>query len=223
MIRLEVLVEGPSDAPAVKEVLQRKFGLIEDIHFRIHPHKGKGKLPTNPLSKPDLKHRGLLDQLPAKLIGYGKSLQDGFVLVVVDADNISPKQIVADLKRMLDRLPTSPNVLFCIAVEETESWFIADIEAIARAYPKGFNKHLLKNIEPDAVIGAWEKLALALGADPKKVSGLTKYEWAARIAPHLNLDAPKSPSFGSLIADLYVFSELVVSAPLGQEFGAQQE
>lgn len=223
MIRLEVLVEGASDAPAIKEVLQRKFGLLEDIHFRIHPHRGKGKLPANPLSKPDLKNRGLLHQLPAKLIGYGKSLQNGFVLVVVDADDVSPTQIVADLKTMLDRLPTKPTVLFCVAVEETESWFIADIDAIARAYPKGLKKHLLKNIEPDAVIGAWEKLALALGVDPKKVSGLTKYEWATRISPHLNLDAPKSPSFGRLIDDLKVFSELVVSAPIGQEFGAQQE
>ncbi len=215
MIRLEVLVEGASDAPAVKEVLQRKFGLVEDIHFRIHPHRGKGNLPANPLSKPDLKHRGLLDQLPAKLIGYSKSLQDGFVLVVVDADDTSPTQIVADLKRMLDRLPTSPNVLFCIAVEETESWFIADIEAIARAYPKGLKKHILRNIEPDTVVGAWEKLALALGVDPKKVSGSTKYEWATRISPHLNLDAPKSPSFGRLIADLAIFSEMDASAHLG--------
>ena len=223
MIRLEVLVEGASDAPAIKEVLQRKFGLVEDVHFRIHPHRGKGKLPANPLSKPDLKHRGLLDQLPAKLIGYGKSLQEGFVLVVVDADDNSPKQIVADLERMLSKLPTKPNVLFCLAIEETESWFIADIEALARAYPKGLKKQLLKNIEPDAIVGAWEKLALALGLDPKKVSGLTKYEWATRISPHLNLDAPKSPSFSKLIADLNMFSELVVSAPLGQEFGASPE
>ena len=223
MIRLEVLVEGASDAPAIKEVLQRKLGLAENIHFRIHPHRGKGKLPANPLSKPDLKHRGLLDQLPAKLIGYGKSLRDGFVVVVVDADDNSPKQIVADLERMLSQLPTKPNVLFCLAIEETESWFIADIEALARAYPKGLKKQLLKYIEPDAIVGAWEKLALALGLDPKKVSGLTKYEWATRISPHLNLDAPKSPSFCKLIADLDMFSELVVSAPLGQEFGASPE
>ena len=220
MIRLEVLVEGSSDAPAIKEVLQRKLGLVENVHFRIHPHKGKGKLPVNPLSKPDLKHRGLLDQLPAKLIGYGKSLQNGFVVVVVDADNSSPKQIVADLERMLSQLPTKPNVLFCLAIEETESWFIADIEAVGRAYPRGLKKQILKNIEPDAVVGAWEKLASALGLDPKKVSGSTKYEWAIRIAPHLNLDVP---SFSKLISDLNMFSELMVSAPIGQEFGASSE
>ena len=223
MIRLEVLVEGASDAPAIKEVLQRKLGLVENIHFRIHPHRGKGKLPAKPLSRPDLKHRGLLDQLPAKLIGYARSLPSGFVVVVLDADDNPPKQIVADLERMLNQLPAKPNVIFCLAVEETESWFIADIEAVGRAYPKGLKKRILKNIEPDAIVGAWEKLASALGLDPKTVSGSTKYEWAIRIAPHLNLDVPKSPSFSKLIADLNIFSELIVSAPLGQEFGAPSE
>ena len=223
MIRLEVLVEGSSDAPAIKEVLQRKLGLAENVHFRIHPHRGRGKLPVNPLTKPDLKHRGLLDQLPAKLIGYARSLPSCFVVVVVDSDDSPPKQVVADLERMLNQLPAKPNVIFCLAVEETESWFIADIEAVGRAYPKGLKKRLLKNIEPDAIVGAWEKLALALGVDPKTVSGSTKYEWAIRIAPHLDLNAPKSPSFSKLIADLNMFSELVVSAPLGQEFGASPE
>lgn len=227
MILLEVLVEGKSDAPAIKEALQRKFGLVEDVHFRVHAHKGKGKLPVKLLSKPDPKHRGLLDQLPAKLIGYGKSLLDGLVLVVVDADDTPPVQLAADLKSMLAQLPIKPRVLFCLAVEETESWFIADIAALQLAYPKGLKKQILRNIEPDAVVGAWEKLAAALSIDPKKVSGADKHEWAVRIAPHLYLDPPKSPSFNKLIIDLSIelskFPEMVVSAPLGQEFGARSE
>jgi Domain of unknown function (DUF4276) len=190
MIWIEVLVEGASDSPTVKEVLERKFQLIEGKHFRIHPHKGKGKLPANPLSKPDLKHQGLLDQLPAKLRGFGKSLSaDSVVLVVVDVD----KQPCKDL------LPVKPNVLFRLAIEETESWFIADINAIQKAYPGRLKKNILKNIQPDQVIGAWEKLALALGLDPKMVAGATKFEWAKKIAPHLDLDNPNSPSFRKLI------------------------
>ena len=227
MILLEVLVEGKSDAPANKEALQRKFGLVENVHFRVHAHKGKGKLPAKLLNKPDPKHRGLLDQLPAKLLGYGKSLQHGLVLVVVDADDTPPGQLVTDLKSMLAQLPIKPRVLFCLAIKETESWFIADIAAIQLAYPKGLKKQILKNIEPDAVVGAWEKLAAALSIDPKKVSGTDKFEWAVRISPHLDLDPPKSPSFSKLITDLNIelnkFPEMIVSAPLGQEFGAEPE
>ena len=225
MILLEVLVEGKSDGPAIKEALQRKFGLVENVHFRVHAHKGKGKIPAKLLNKPDPKHRGLLDQLPAKLLGYAKSHQDGLVLVVVDADDAAPGQLVADLEIMLAQLPTKPRVLFCLAVEETESWFIADLAALQLAYPKGLKKQILKNIEPDAVVGAWEKLAAALSIDPKKVSGADKLEWAVRISPHLHLDPPKSPSFSKLITNLDIelnkFPEMIVSAPLGQEFGAR--
>ena len=67
MTFFEILLEGSSDVPIVKEILTRRFNLKEDIDFRIHPHKGKGRLPQNPLAKADLSQRGLLDQLSAGL------------------------------------------------------------------------------------------------------------------------------------------------------------
>ena len=200
MTWLEVLVEGASDAPTVKEVLVRKFQLVDGEHFRIHPHKGKGTLPANPLSRPDPKHQGLLDQLPAKLRGFGKSLPaNATVLVVIDVDNQPYKELMDALNCMLAAIPIKPNVLFRLAIEETESWFIADIEALQKAYPGKVRRNVLINIQPDAIIGASEKLAEALGINPKLVAGPTKFQWAMKIAPHLNLDSPKSPSFQNLI------------------------
>ena len=109
MIWLEVLLEGVSDVPAVKEVLERKFALRDGEHFRIHPHKGKGKLPKNFLSKPDPKHQGLLDQLPAKLRGFGKSLPDyAVVLVVIDVDKEPCRDVLKQLNSMLDALVCKP-------------------------------------------------------------------------------------------------------------------
>ena len=52
MIRLEVLVEGVSDEPAVREVLVRKFNQVEGVNFRIHAHRGRGTLPSNPMRLP---------------------------------------------------------------------------------------------------------------------------------------------------------------------------
>jgi Domain of unknown function (DUF4276) len=200
MIWLEVLVEGASDTPTIKEVLERKFQLIDGTHFRIHPHKGKGKLPANPLARPDLKHQGLLDQLPAKLRGFGKSLgENSVVLVVVDVDKQPSDQLLSELNAMLIALPVKPRVLFRLAVEETESWFIADINALKLAYPSVLSKKFLNGIAPDQIIGAWEKLAQALRINPKMVSGSTKVEWAKKIAPHLDLENPNSPSFRYLI------------------------
>lgn len=200
MTWLEVLVEGASDLPTVKEVLERKFHLVDGRHFRIHPHKGKGKLPKNPLSKPDIKHQGLLDQLPAKLRGFGKSLpQEALVLVLVDLDKQSAQGLLRDLEVMLAALPVKPKVMFRLAIEETESWFIADLKALQMTFPGQVKKHVLKNIKPDAIVGAAQKLAEALGLNPLMISGPTKFHWAKKIAPHLDLDNPASPSFRSLI------------------------
>lgn len=200
MIWIEVLVEGASDLPTVKEVLERKFKLVEGEHFRMHAHRGKGQLPDNPVKKPDPKHQGLLDQLPAKLRGYGRSLEPhSIVLVVIDTDTQDCKQLLAQLNAMLLAVPIKPRVMFRLAIEETESWFIADIDALQRAYPRGVKTSVLKNIQPDAVVGAWEKLAESLGVDRKMVAGPTKFQWAQKIAPCLDLEQPKSPSLKKLI------------------------
>jgi Domain of unknown function (DUF4276) len=191
---IEVLVEGASDVPAIKEVLTRKFSLTEGQHFRIHPHKGRGNLPQNVLKNPELQNRSLLYQLPAKLRGFGTwfSKQD-WVLVVVDADDTPCNELLNDLNRMLTNIPKLPRVLFRIAIEETESWFIADLAAVRKAYPNS-NLAALRRISPDAVCGAWEKLSESIQA-----TGKDKTAWAEMISPHLDLDTPPSPSLRKLI------------------------
>jgi len=199
MTWFEVLVEGWSDVPAVKEVLERKFGLQEELHFRIHPHRGRGHLPNDVLAKPDPMRRELLHQLPAKLRGYGKSLgPDCVVLVVVDVDDTPCTELLADLNNMLEQLPVRPKrVLFRLAIEETESWFIADSAAVQKAFPKA-KLGGLRKLPPDAILGAAERLAEALGV--ANFSGVDKRRWAEQICPYLNLDDPASPSLGKLIA-----------------------
>ena len=196
---LEILLEGASDVPAVREILSRRFNLTEGEHFRIHPHRGKGSLPANLFARPDIKHRGLLDQLPAKLRGYA-SLPDGYcVIVLVDSDRTDCHELKDALNQMLtalDRRP--PCVLFRIAVEETESWFVADVEAVRKAFPKAKHQRIA-GIQPDSVIGAWERLAEALGRQPRDCDGSDKWHWAEKIAPHLDLEAPKSPSLSAFV------------------------
>ena len=110
---------------------------------------------------------------------------------------------------MLSRLPKRPrNVLFRLAVEETESWFIADLDAVVAAYPKA-NLRKLRKLLPDAICGAWEQLAQALGIDPAQVTGATKVVWAERIAPHLNLAEPGSPSLRKPIEGVDRFSRSI--------------
>lgn len=206
---IEVLLEGASDRAVLDALLTRHFGLEEGVHFRLHPHKGKGKLPNNPLAAPAIHHRGLLDQLPAKLRGWGKALpSSSLVLVVIDVDEDSPQELLANLETMLNALPSKPSkVMFRLAIEETESWFLADLNAVKSAFPRAAIQPL-KTIAPDSIVGAWEKLAVALGYDIKNVTGSDKYGWAQAIAPHMNFSSPSSPSLREMITglDTYVTS-----------------
>ena len=196
---IEVLTEGVSDVPVVEELLTRHFGLRKNEHFRIHPHQGRGRLPTNFLAMPDPKHRGLLDQLPAKLRGLAWLPEHALVLVIIDVDGDDCQQLLAQLLKMLAQLPRRPfRVLFRLAIEETESWFLADLQALSKGFPQAKIRKI-QGIEPDAVIGAWEFLADALGVDVKTVTGADKLVWANTIAPHLNFAMPFSPSLGKLV------------------------
>lgn len=202
MTFFHVLTEGAADVPVVREVLTRRFGLSEDSDFRIHPHKGRGQLRNDLLSPPDPRHQGLLDQLPAKLKGWSNLGADHCIVVLLDADDDPCRELLAELKAMLARLLKRPgNVLFRLAIEETESWFIADLPALEAAYGRKIKLNGLRRLEPDAIVGAWERLAEALGHNLEKqtFSGPDKYRWAESIAPHLNLDNPPSPSLGKLI------------------------
>jgi len=196
---IEVLTEGASDVPVAEELLKRHFGLLRDENFRIHPHQGRGRLPVNFLTAPDPKRRGLLDQLPAKLRGMAWLPESALVLVLVDADDDDPQQLLAQLQSMLEQLPRRPaRVLFRLAVEETESWFLADPQAIRCGFPHA-RVRKIRSIAPDAIVGAWERLAEVLGADVRFVTGTDKLAWAKAIAPHMDFEQTTSPSLRDLV------------------------
>jgi hypothetical protein len=190
----EVLVEGTSDIPAVEEIFTRRFNLRKGRDFKIIPHQGKGELPSSAYTLPNPRDRTLLHQLPAKLRGYSHLTEEYCIVVLVDADDddcIQLKTRLIDLHAQLFNQP--PCILFRIAVEEMESWFIADSHAIKLAYPHAKTQRM-ERTEPDQICGAWELLADAIGKKPGECSRNEKTEWAKAIAPHLDLDNPKSTS-----------------------------
>ena len=215
---LEVLCEGSSDAPAVREVLTRRFALVENEGFRIHAHRGKGKLPASDrsLHEPDPNRQGLLDQLPVKLRNMGKQSVGGYqvaVVVLVDADKDDCKILKQSLVDLYESLPTKPaHCLFRIAVEEIESWFLADHAAIKSAFPSANLAHI-KKIDPDQVCDAWEQLAHCIGIEPATCGGGEKSNWARAIAPHLKLDKPKSPSLRVFISGVERILSTTPTAP----------
>ncbi len=199
---LRVLVEGTSDVPVVREALVRGLGRVQGTDFQVFWHKGKGQLPANPIGPPAARDETLLGQLAAKLRAFGRNDPGSPVVVMLDADRDNCLTLKNSLITMLGHLPHRPrDVIFRIAVEEMESWFIADTAAVQKAYPT-VNLGILTAIAPDAVVGAWEQLAQALGLNPDLCTGADKEDWAKTISPHLELAHPHSPSFATFIKAL---------------------
>ena len=195
-MRLHFLVEGPSEEAFLRQWLPRFIGAHT---FNIIVHQGKGKLPDDFKAKPDKWKRGLLDLLPATLRAYGKSLNSDTdrVVVLVDLDDQDCKQLLKRFNRLQKSLNPSPEVVFRIAIEETEAFLLGDSRAIKQAYPKA-KISLLKHHKYDSICGTWELLQTVI----READYEDKVEWAERIGEHLGViwngkKSNKSPSFCS--------------------------
>lgn len=211
MTFLQVLVEGASDEPVVREALSRGLSLQEGHDYRIHAHGGRGVVPQHPHRKPSPRNRTLLAQLPAKLRAFGRESSAAYpvsVLVLVDADDDDCRELKRSILDLIDKLDRPlPRVLVRIAVEETESWFLAQPDAVRRAYPRA-NLAQIRRIEPDSICSAAERLAEALGLDPTELTGEQKVAIAEAIAPHLDIADQRSPSFRALVDGLRRIAEI---------------
>ncbi len=85
-------------------------------------------------------------------------------------------------------------MLFRIAIEETEAFYLGDPQAIKKAFPQA-NLRKLRNYVQDSVCGTWEVFREVVRAQSED-----KVRWAERMACHLGIEwrgrgANPSPSF----------------------------
>lgn len=176
--------------------------------FRVIAYKGLGRVPKNLTAAPDASNRQLLVNLPKLLRGYGETYAGypedypAAVIVVCDLDDKCLKAFLRQLYEILNECNPKPLARFCIAIEEGEAWLLGDIPAIKSAYPKAKDK-MLKAYENDSVCGTWECLANAVypGGEEALAKkgwqgvGREKSIWAEKIAPRMDVESNKSPSF----------------------------
>jgi hypothetical protein len=209
-MRLHILVEGPAEEALLRSWLPRFLPPGHD--FRLIPHRGKGRLSRDPHQVPDFRRQGLLDQLPAKLRAYGRVLdpRTDRLLVLVDADSDDCRELKGRLLEALASCDPQPYVLFRLAIEETEAFYLGDPGSIRKAFPSA-KLGKIKNYVPDSVCGAWELFGEVIAA-----AGEDKVSWAESMAPHLGTawkgnGANRSPSFQQLCQGLLRLS----GEPLG--------
>ena len=191
-MRLEILVEELSAEAALRALLPKIVGA--EVGFEIRVFRGKADL---------------LDKLPRRLAGYAGWIHeaDTRIVVLLDRDDNDCAVLKQRLEQMASAaglptraMATSPEqVLFLprIAVEELEAWFLGDVPALRKVFPRvpGSLAQRVPFRDPDAVTNTWEALERLLRRHGYQTTGLRKVETATAIAPHMDVEANRSVSF----------------------------
>jgi hypothetical protein len=189
--RLIALVEDESAEAALNLILPR---LLPQSDVQIIRFQGKQDLLQNLLAR----LRGLKSWLP----------ENWLLLVLVDRDRDDCKNLKQQLETIAKqaglvsksavRRGSRFQVVNRIVIEELESWFFGDWEAVHFAYPKVPSTIPAKQKfrDPDAVVGGtWEALERIFRRAGYFESGLRKIELARSVAPHMEPTRNKSRSF----------------------------
>ncbi len=208
---IEALVEDRSGGLIIAGLLEKALlpfkdkNTVKSWQLSIRPHRGVGSLPRDLNKRPEPLTSNLLGLLPAKLRAYRK-LEPGegadVILVVLDSDEKDSRKLFNSIRFAARSIAPKKSVIIGLAVEELEAWLLGDREAILKAYPKA-NRKVLEAYEQDSICGTWEVLARSIMGDKAQelietgypAVGMYKAEWAAKIAPHLDPEANRSPSF----------------------------
>ncbi len=192
---IHVLVEGPSER-AFLEPWSKRF--LKGALLKVHPHQGKGKLPSDLEATPNPKQRGLLDQLPAKLRAFASSANQLVVLVLVDADADDCVALKESIVEAVKTCAPKLRVVVRIAVEETEAFYLGDLAGLRLGFP-GFDAKQAARYVPDSICDTWEFFGRVVGD-----GGENKVGWAETMGPVLTTTPSKSrsPSFRALCVGL---------------------
>ena len=184
------LVEEPSMEAFLRTLLPRL--LREACTHQIHAFQGK---------------RDLKWKLKARLRGYARWLPDDWrIFVLVDRDRDDCRVLKNELEETarLSGLRTISRsradrwqVANRIVIEELESWYFGDWEAVRRAYPR-VSPNVPKREgyrDPDGVRDTWEAFERVLQRHGYFSNGLRKTEAARAVAKHVDPAANRSASF----------------------------
>lgn len=205
-MHFEILVEDRSGKESLDILTPKIVGRPHS--FRVIAYKGLGRVPKNLTAAPGAGNRLLLNNLYKALSVHGRvharypEDYPAAVIVVCDLDDKCLKAFLQQLYEILNECNPKPLARFCIAIEEGEAWLLGDIPAIKSAYPKAKDK-ALKAYKNDSVCGTWECLANAVYPGGEKALskkgwqgvGREKSIWAEKIAPRMDVESNKSPSF----------------------------
>lgn len=180
---IEILTEEPSMENFLREILPQVLPVDYqlDINCFIRPHEGKSSLKKS---------------IPRKIkacSNYGYPVK---VLIIHDQDSNDCKRLKNDLLKLCESTTHIP-VIVRIACKELENWYLGDMQAIEKTYPKSKAASLTgkaKYRNPDNVFGAYELEQMA--------SDFSKTHASREVPKHMIISSNKSPSFNHFLTGL---------------------
>ena len=180
------LLEEQSMKSALKALLPK---IIPDKQYKLIPHNGKM----------DLK------QAIPKVVPSLSKNENAKIVIIQDKDN----DVCLKLKNELLSLTRNAKcpILVRIACEELEAWFLGDMRAIERAFPR-FKADNYINKKPYRKIDKIKKPSLVLKKlipELKDYDIFPKRKIAEAISYQMNIDENRSTSFKNLVTGLCKF------------------
>ena len=179
MRELVFLLEEPSAKAMIQGILPKMI-LESNIVVRYIVFEGKQDLEK---------------QIIRKLQGYQNP--DATFIILRDQDSGDCKIIKTKLKQKCEEANKSQSIV-CIACRELESWYLADLDAVEKAYDKthlSSRQNDKKFRNPDLLESPSKELK-SLVPEYQKING------SRMIAPYLNLENTRSRSFCHLISSI---------------------
>lgn len=185
-MRAEFLLEEPSMENVLRILLPRilpsKYILDENCFLR--PHNGKGDL---------------LKSIPVKVRTFSNFYEPVKIIILHDQDSNDCKLLKKKIQELCDSNGDCPTKVR-IVCRELESWYLGDMSAIEKVYPKFkkstyFNKEKFR--DPDSCNSYYEL---------KKIIPEIQKGFASRNIPNFfNLDENKSKSFQAFVNGIKEF------------------
>jgi hypothetical protein len=185
MITLHIFTEEPSARTVFKQILPKL--LPEGVAFHIYSHQGKQDL-----------EKALKTTVPII-----SRLPGARILIIRDQDSGNCKDIKKQLQDLIKDKCKSP-FLTRIACHELESWFLGDLKAIKRAYPRFKPENYQHQARFRQVDNIENPNAFLLSIIPEYQGRkwLPKLEVSEKISPCLDLSNNHSTSFNHTVTGI---------------------
>jgi hypothetical protein len=183
---IEFLLEERSMMLALRTILPRILpeGYALDRNVFLRPHNGKSDLQKS---------------IPAKARVFSSFHRPARIVIIHDQDSNDCQKLKADLLNLVKQNGNCP-ALIRIACRELEAWYLGDMDAVQKVYPKfkaAQHRSSAKFRNPDKVNASAELQRL--------IEGFQKGFAAREIPQYLEIEKNNSPSFSAFVTGLRQF------------------